>query len=413
MIEIKDKSQCCGCNACVQKCPRQCITMQEDRQGFLYPKVDGTLCIDCHLCEKVCPVLKQNEPAPPLHVLAAKNTNDNQRLKSSSGGIFILLAETIIRQGGVVFGARFNKNWEVEHCYVERKEELECLLKSKYVQSFIGNTFQEAEHFLRIGRKVMFVGTPCQISALKNYLVKDYSNLLAVDIICHGVPGTGVWNKYLNELVYSNGINLKNITDILFRAKQTEGFNWEQYGFVVKYKTPKADNIKRYAVKAGKNQYMLAFTKNYTLRPSCYDCPAKCGKSNSDITIGDYWGAFKYIPRLYDKKGLGLAIVHSTVGVEAINAIKSQIICKECDMRVVQDCNKAYFDSAIKPENYDAFWDDYFLLGSLVEVVDKLTYIPKYIIIKKQIITSLKSVIKLLIGYNHFQLWRAKRKSVY
>ena len=119
MINITDKSQCCGCNACVQRCPKQCVTMQEDEEGFLYPKVDHAACIDCGLCEKVCPVINKNESRRPMQVFAVKNNNEDQRLRSSSGGIFILLAEQTIKRGGVVFGARFDKDWEVEHCYVE------------------------------------------------------------------------------------------------------------------------------------------------------------------------------------------------------------------------------------------------------------------------------------------------------
>lgn len=200
MIHIIDKSKCCGCNACVQRCPKQCIAMQVDEEGFLYPVVDQSVCIDCGLCEKVCPVINLNEPRQPLQVLAAKNRNEEQRLRSSSGGIFILLAEHIIKQGGVVFGARFDKNWEVEHAYAETLEELEPLMRSKYVQSRIGNTYKEAEQFLKQGRQVLFVGTPCLIAGLKKFLRKEYENLLAVDFICHGVPSPGVWRRYLEEI---------------------------------------------------------------------------------------------------------------------------------------------------------------------------------------------------------------------
>lgn len=199
MIHITDKSKCCGCNACVQRCPKQCIAMREDEEGFLYPKVDVAVCIDCGLCEKVCPVINQNVPKEPLQVFAAKNKNEDQRLRSSSGGVFILLAENIIKQGGVVFGARFDKNWEVEHGYAETLEELEPLMRSKYVQSRIGNTYKEAEMFLKQGRKVLFVGTSCQIAGLHKFLRKEYENLLTVDFICHGVPSPGVWRKSSEE----------------------------------------------------------------------------------------------------------------------------------------------------------------------------------------------------------------------
>ena len=199
MIKILDKKDCCGCNACVQKCPKHCITMKEDKEGFLYPNVDENVCIDCHICEKVCPVLNQNMERMPLNVYVGKNPNEEIRIKSSSGGLFTMLAEQVIDDIGVVFGATFNEKWTVVHDYVETKEGLAKFRGSKYVQSNIGNSFKKAMDFLNEGRKVLFSGTPCQIAGLKNYLRKDYDNLITVDFICHGVPSPGVFRTYLQE----------------------------------------------------------------------------------------------------------------------------------------------------------------------------------------------------------------------
>lgn len=199
MISINDKKDCCGCAACVQRCPKQCITLHEDNEGFLYPQVDESLCIDCGLCEKVCPVINQADERTPLGVYAAKNPNESVRMQSSSGGVFTMLAERIIDEDGVVFGACFDERWEVVHSYVETKEALAKFRGSKYVQSKIGSTYQQVEGFLKSGRKVLFSGTPCQIAGLKKYLRKEYDNLLAVDFICHGVPSPGVFRTYLQE----------------------------------------------------------------------------------------------------------------------------------------------------------------------------------------------------------------------
>ena len=177
MIDIIDKKDCVGCNACVQRCPKQCITMHEDEQGFLYPKVDLSLCIHCDLCEKVCPIINQAQPREPLETFAAKNPDDKVRMTSSSGGIFFALAKNIIEEGGVVFGAKFNENWEVVHDYAETLEGVKAFQGSKYVQSRIGDTFRQAEEFLKAGRKVMFTGTPCQIAALGLFLRKDFGLL--------------------------------------------------------------------------------------------------------------------------------------------------------------------------------------------------------------------------------------------
>lgn len=168
MISILDKKKCCGCSACAQRCPKHCIKMIEDSEGFLYPKVDGDTCIDCGLCERVCPIQNPGEDRVPLAVYAAKNPNEVIRRQSSSGGIFTILAEQIIDEGGVVFGAAFNDKWEVEHSYVENKEQLVKFRGSKYVQSKIGESYKDAKSFLKEGRRVLFSGTPCQIAALKN-----------------------------------------------------------------------------------------------------------------------------------------------------------------------------------------------------------------------------------------------------
>ena len=199
MIDIKYTKDCCGCWACIQVCPKKCINMSEDNEGFLYPGIDLSLCINCGLCEKVCPVIHQGKERNPLKVYAAKSCNERIRLESSSGGVFTLLAEKIITSGGVVFGARFDSNWEVVHDCVESIDALSALRGSKYVQSRIEDTFKKAECCIKEGREVLFCGTPCQISGLKLFLRKEYDNLIAVDFICHGVPSPGVWRQYLDE----------------------------------------------------------------------------------------------------------------------------------------------------------------------------------------------------------------------
>ena len=167
MIRIIDKKDCCGCHACSNVCPKQCISMQLDEEGFLYPIVDTQKCIDCGLCENVCPIINRGKSRSPINVFAAKNNNEEIRIKSSSGGIFTLLAEKIIIEGGVVFGAKFDKNWDVKHGYTETIEGLAAFRGSKYVQSQIEDNYQKAEKFLKQGRKVLFSGTPCQIAGLK------------------------------------------------------------------------------------------------------------------------------------------------------------------------------------------------------------------------------------------------------
>lgn len=298
MINIAVKSKCTGCSACVQKCPKQCISFEEDSEGFYYPQVKLSLCINCGLCENVCPVLHQDKPRTPEIVYAAKNSNLATRLASSSGGIFALLAETILRQNGVVFGARFDNEWNVFHDYTESLDGLSVFLGSKYVQSKIGNTYKLAEQFLKEGRKVLFSGTPCQIAGLKRYLRKEYDNLLTVDFVCHGVPSPMIWRDYLNAKIRPLGVDGRNMVSQSVEVTDK----------TLLYEPHKA------------NLYMKGFLKNLYLRPSCYACPAKCGKSGADYTLADFWGASTYVGDFDDDKGLSAVLVYKNkVNIESFD----------------------------------------------------------------------------------------------
>lgn len=305
MIHITEPKNCCGCNACVQACPKHCIRMQEDSEGFLYPFVDRESCIDCGLCERVCPVINQNEPQKPVVTLAAVNSDESVRLASSSGGIFTLLAERTIDNGGVVFGAAFDENWDVKHICIDSKSELPKLRGSKYVQSTIGNCYKEAKTHLSAGKEVLFSGTPCQIAGLKKFLRKDYKNLKTMDIVCHGTPSPLVWRKYLDEV--SSMYNIAQITDIQFRDK-TEG--WKNFSLSIKYKD-KEGAEKTFRETLNENIFMKCFLSNLSLRPSCYQCPARSGKSGSDITLADLWGAENICPGLDDDKGVSLVLLRN------------------------------------------------------------------------------------------------------
>lgn len=343
MITIQDKKDCCGCNACVQRCPKRCISMHEDSEGFLYPKVDESLCIDCGLCEKVCPVLNQRNVREPLEVFAAKNPNNEIRCKSSSGGIFTMLAERTIDNGGVVFGVGFDKNWEVEHQYTETKEGLAAFRGSKYVQSRIGETFKQAEAFLKLGREVLFSGTPCQIAGFKLFLCKEYDNLLTVDFICHGVPSPGIWHTYLNETIMRlpgaagknsvlSSLNSRSvIRGISFRDKR---LGWKKFGFEIRYAASKvakksvlksANNLEETQLyePMNKNPFLRGFLADLYLRPSCHTCPAKKLKSESDITIADYWRIHESMSQLDDDKGISAILVNTAKGKYVFNQINA------------------------------------------------------------------------------------------
>lgn len=314
MIDIKDKSLCCGCSACVQICPKECIFLWTDHEGFLYPRVDKKLCINCGLCEKVCHETQPYQERLPLNVYAANNKDTGIRLKSSSGGIFTILAEGVIRKGGVAFGARFDEDWQVILDYTETFAGLEKFRGSKYVQARTGNTYSKAESFLKQGRLVLFSGTPCQIAGLNHYLRKQYNNLLTVDFVCHGVPSPKVWGRYLDEVI---GAANKSIHDIEFRNKYN---GWKKFNFVLDYNQD--DKTVHMSSYHGDNHYMRAFLSNMILRPSCYHCKAKSGRSHSDITIADYWGIQHLHPQMDDDKGTGLVFLNTPKGQDFFDLSK-------------------------------------------------------------------------------------------
>ncbi len=347
MITITDKHNCCGCSACVQACPKQCISFEEDEQGFRYPLADKAICVDCGLCEKVCPVLNAGEPRQPLAVYAAINPNEEIRKGSSSGGIFTALAEAVLNEGGVVFGARFNDQWEVVHAYTESKEGLAPFRGSKYVQSRVGETYRQAKTFLQQGRKVMYTGTPCQIAGLKRYLGKEYDQLLTVDVVCHGVPSPLVWRDYLRDITANN---LSQIASINFRDKST---GWKNF----RLKINKSDGQVFVDESNRENLYMQAFLGNFSLRPSCHACIAKSGKCGSDFTIADYWGITKTNTSFIDDNGVSSIIVNDLKAENILSGLQIQL--EKSSIEQFVKMNPAYYKSHKRPDNYVLFWSKY------------------------------------------------------
>lgn len=337
MLSLSSKSQCCGCTACVSVCPKQCIRMVEDKEGFLYPQIDTTDCVDCGLCEKVCPVLYPVQAKERPAVFAAVNNNSEVRMHSSSGGIFTLLAEQTIQKGGVVFGACFDKEWNVVHRYTETLGGLSVFRGSKYVQSDMGTSFQDAKRFLDQGREVLFSGTPCQIAGLKNYLRKSYPTLLTVEVACHSVPSPKVWNSYLS--------NKRNISSINFRSKCK---GWKGYHVVVEYEEHKEE------IPSGKNFYMIAFFSALSVRPSCYTCPAKLGNSQSDIMIADFWGIDKVLPEIDDDKGCSLVIIHNPKILQLLKTLNCKLYSQSLDKALKY--NRSIVESCHLPINRKFFF---------------------------------------------------------
>ena len=368
MIEITDKKNCCGCSACVQACPVKCISLIEDDEGFSYPHVDKEKCIECGKCEKVCPFINKSEERKPLKVFAAKNPDETIRLKSSSGGIFSMLAEHVIRENGVVFGVRFNENWQPVFDYTETIEGIDNFRGSKYVQAIVGTSFSDVHQFLKQGRQVLFSGTPCQIAGLHRFLKKKYDNLILVDVICHGVPNPVVWQQYLKEIteipdrregrgkntVLSDSKDIPVITGINFRDKM---LGWKKFSFVVRIKSAVGgQNSVLLSDMHRENLYMRAFLSDLILRPSCYHCQVKSGCSGADITLGDFWGIQEIMPDFDDDKGVNAVILNTVKGRDLYKTI--QVDDREVSIENVIKYNPAYTQSAKFNNKRDCFFHD-------------------------------------------------------
>lgn len=355
MIRIQNKTDCCGCHACAQICPRQCITMRQDTEGFLYPQIDEAACIHCNLCEKVCPILhSQQEPkdkAPEAY--AAINRDDEIRSQSSSGGVFTLLAEYILEQGGVVFGAAMaDDQHSVRHIAVETLEKLAPLRGSKYLQSTIDNTYNEAKQALQAGRKVLFTGTPCQIEGLKSFLQgREYPNLYCMDVICHGVPSPLVWQTYVSEQETRAGAPARRT---FFRHKK---YGWKTFALLLEF-----SNNKAYECVLSKDAFMQAFLQNACLRPSCHACHFKKLNRVSDITVADYWGVQSQQPDMDDDKGTSLVLLHSSKGQQFLNAVREELRLKPVQAEQALKGNSAMTRSAAPHKNRQLFFAN---LGTL------------------------------------------------
>lgn len=343
-VDVIEKNKCTGCMACKNVCPVNAIKIERDSNGFQYPKINQAKCVHCNLCKRVCPVntpLKEQDHITKAY--ACKNKDTNIRMQSSSGGLFTLVAEYILNQNGVVFGAKFNKKFEVVHDYILKKEELFIFRGSKYLQSKIGDNYKKAKQFLEEGRKVLFTGTPCQVEGLLTYLGKDYDNLYTQDIICHGVPSPKVWKKYL-EYKEKN----KKLKGINFRKKDILG--WNNYQVSYKYDSSEEN------VHHEEDIYMKLFLKNFILRESCYSCNFKKVNRKSDITLADFWGINEVIPEFNDEKGVSALIIHSKKGKEIFDSIKDSIVFREVSVEDIKKYNPCVCKSAYYNNNRNQFF---------------------------------------------------------
>ena len=348
MIRLTDKTRCSGCYACADVCECNAIKMVSDTEGFWYPEIKSH-CSNCGACEDVCPII--NKPVSKessLKAYAVYNRDENVRLQSSSGGIFTLLAESVISKGGVVFGASFDDDFkQLKHIVVESLEELYKLQGSKYLQSNIGESYSIAKKYLDDGKKVLFTGTPCQINGLVKFLGREYDNLFLQDLICHGVPSPLFWNKYTSYIEENAKATIKNIN---FRNKNN---GWTKYSLTFDFGP---DN--QISTVFDKNKYMIVFLKDLCLRPSCYNCSFKGLNRYSDVTLGDFWGVEQMLPHLNDDKGVSLVLINSDKGQKLFAEISESCHIEEVNAERAVACNPMAIESVKMKKQRDSFFVD-------------------------------------------------------
>lgn len=346
MNKITDEKKCTGCSACYNICPKNCISMITNQEGFLHPAVDSSLCINCNLCEKICPINNRQEKKSILKSFGANAKDIELRQVSSSGGLFSIMAQSIIETGGIIFGAAFSEDYQiVKHTYIDKIEDIYKLRMSKYVQSAIGDAYSLVKHFLLEGKKVLFCGTPCQIAGLKSFLRREYINLITLDFICHGVPSPRIWSSYITYRKKQLGGEIQQVS---FRNKET---GWRHFSLRID-----ATDGNYYSSPISKDMYLRGFVNNLLLRPSCYKCDFKEGRSGADITLADFWSVDSVAPELNDDSGMSLLLIHTNTGDNLLSEIRNKISIIEITEEQALLHNSSYQKSVSPPKKRDEFF---------------------------------------------------------
>lgn len=338
---ICNKNECTGCFACYNVCPKNAINMIEDKCGYIYPQIDDKKCINCKLCEKICPAINKVKFNAPIKCYAGKVKDIQKLAMATSGGIATQISEYFIDNNGIVYGASFVKNCGIEHIRVDNKKELDKLRGSKYVHSYIKDSYKLVKKDLTDNKNVLFIGTPCQIAGLKKYLMKEYENLYTIDVICHGVPS----QKFLQNEIYRIREDL-NIDRVNFRDKK---YNERTFSIV-------KNDIDVFKEQWEQSPYFYTFMKSIICRENCYNCNYAKSERCSDLTIGDFWG-LKEDSKFYNEKNKGVSVLLPCTekGIELIKNISNLILLEERNINEAIDGNDQLKFPALKNDKAEKF----------------------------------------------------------
>lgn len=366
MIDIKlcDKELCTGCMACYNACPHGSITINTDKEGFAVPEINHDTCLKCGKCMRACPIL--NDLKLVGEQTAFKGwTRDEELLKnSSSGGVFSLLSSQVIADGGFVYGAAFDEDLELRHVSAHTEDEMPKLRGSKYVQSYIGETFREIKERLEEGKSVLFCGTPCQVAGLNGFLgKKEYPKLLTVDLVCHGVPSPKVFKSFKEWLENENN---SQIEEYKFRDKK---WCWTRYSSLVTFK-----NGAKHHGKWEEDPWMRGFLREYFLRLSCHHCKFANMNRQSDITLADFWSYICKKGEINNNEtGCSLILCNSDNGRSAMERCKDQMVYYPITFTEARRCNRALNSCFPASSLREKFWED-FSNRPFAELIDEYMY---------------------------------------
>lgn len=385
------KEDCCGCTACAMVCPTKAIVMVSDEEGYLYPSLNCELCVGCAQCEQVCPMMNRQEGSC-IEVIAAKAKDDTIRLASTSGGIFPILANSILAQGGMVAGVVFDDQFSVIHILSDKSADIRRMCGSKYVQSRLDNLYIEILKQID-ARKVLFTGTPCQCEGLRRYIKAqkgDIDNLIICDLICDGVPSQKLWKDYVDYL--ENTFNNK-LSSFSYRDKK-RGWSYNTQSAIF-------GGLDKSKLINSKYSWVQLFTNLSFRRPSCYNCPYTNVSRNSDLTIGDFWGIEESLPEFKDELGVSLVIIHSEKGKELWNNSKTEI--KSFNSTIEQCKQKRLLFPIKRPENREEFWILYMNngVGAIIDKYGRRNILMQFIYKKVLPLTKKLKIYETLFSLYH------------